>query len=430
MSGAKARLAAAELLVTILDERRMLDEALVTSESYGRLTGPDRGFARAMASAALRQLGRIDMGLAPFLDRPLSSATPPARALLRVGAAQSWLMETPDHAVVGETVAAAKIWPRARRGAGFLNAVLRKVVADRSAFEAAPMEAIWPQWLRALFVDSVGKRASLSLAEAQTKIPETYIIPRDGNVVGLAKRLGLSGQAIVAEHTVRSDTSAVDTLEGYEAGDWWVQDVAATLPARLLDARPGETVLDMCAAPGGKTMQLAATGAKVTAIDRSKPRLKRLRENLKRTGFDGDVDVQLADVSQWQPPQPFDHILLDAPCSALGTLRRHPEGAWIKREADLRHFPAMQARLLDSALSMLKPGGTVIYCVCTPVTREGEAVVAEALKTHPRLSRVPIAPFEVPGFETAVTRAGDLLTLPTSSFGHDHFYISRLTLWD
>ena len=423
MSGAKARLAAAQLLMTVTEESRTLDEALGSTDAFNALNGPDRGFARAMASAALRHLGRIDLGLAPFLDRPLDTAPPPSRALLRIGAAQAWILETPDHAVVGETVSAAKLWPRAQRATGFLNAVLRKVVADRSGFDSADLEAIWPAWLRTALLQGLGAKAAHALATAQTELPQTYLTPKAGNAEELAATVG---GTVIGDHSVAVETSAVESLPGYEAGDWWVQDIAATLPARLLNAAPGETVLDICAAPGGKTLQLAATGAQVTAIDRSKPRLKRLKQNLWRTGFKGEVDVVQADATTWRPETPVDKILLDAPCSALGTLRRHPESAWIKTSDDVARFPDIQERLLRAAGQMLKPGGTLVYCVCSPLPLEGSAIIDRAARES-GLTRSIITPAEVPGFEAAITAAGDLLTLPNGTFAHDAFYISRLT---
>ena len=422
MSGAKARLAAAELLMTVLEEKRTLDEALATTESFESLSGSDRGFARAMTSAALRQLGRLDAGLAPFLDRPLETATPPSRALLRVGAAQAWLLETPDHAVVGETVAAAKIWPRAQRATGFLNAVLRKVVADRSAFDAAPVEANWPNWLRTIAIQGLGVKAAMTLVAAQTETPETYLTPKNGNAAELAAQV--AGE-VVAGTSVRVSDQGIDQLPGYESGDWWVQDIAATLPARLLDATEEDTILDICAAPGGKTMQLAASGASVTAIDRSKPRLKRLKQNLWRTGFHGKVNAVVADATQWKPDAPVDKVLLDAPCSALGTLRRNPEGAWIKSAADVARFPNIQERLLRASIDMLKPGGTLVYCVCSPLPHEGLEIVERVLNESP-VVRAPIKPTEIQGFESAVSALGDLLTLPNGQFAHDAFYIARL----
>lgn len=422
MSGAFARLAAAQLLMTVLEEGRTLDEALASTDRFDTLKGPDRGFARAMASAALRHLGRIDIGLAPFLDRPLETAPPPSRALLRIGAAQAWLLETADHAVVGETVAAAKMWPRAQRATGFLNAVLRKVVADRSAFDAAPVEAIWPAWFQTAVRDGLGEAAMTALAKAQLHMPDIYLTPKSGAPEAVAKQVG---GTVVAGYSVRVDSADLERLPGYQDGDWWVQDIAATLPARLLVPGSGDTILDICAAPGGKTLQLAAAGAAVTAIDRSKPRLKRLKQNLWRTGFKGKVEVVQADATSWRPPALVDKILLDAPCSALGTLRRHPEGPWIKSEADVQRFPDIQERLLRAAIEMLKPGGTLVYCVCSPLPHEGAELV-DRLVADTALSRRPVTAQEAPGFAGSILASGDVLTLPNGEFPHDAFYISRL----
>ena len=423
MSGAKARQAAADLLIETLDNGRTLDEAMATSEHFASMQGADRGFARAMASAALRQLGRIDKGLAPFLSRPLDTATPPARALLRIGAAQAWLMETPDHAVVSETVAAAKGWARARSASGFLNAVLRKAVSDRSHFDKAPATAAWPDWLTVEMMTSLGVEQASALAGAQLDEPDLHLTPKDPAALdALAARLGGD---VIGGSSVRLSTGDVAAIEGFEAGDWWVQDVAAALPARLLKAAPGQTVFDLCAAPGGKTMQLAASGADVVAVDRSGARLKRVEENLARTGLADRVDIVEAKLEDWSPEEKADRILLDAPCSALGTLRRHPEGAWIKSPDAIVRFPDVQTRLLEDAARLLKPGGVLVYCVCTPLRREGIDVVERVLQAGD-LERVAITPDEAGDFANGLTERGDLVTLPNTHFGHDIFQVSRI----
>ncbi|MEO0713857.1 MAG: RsmB/NOP family class I SAM-dependent RNA methyltransferase [Pseudomonadota bacterium] len=420
MSGASARRAAAELLVETLDRKRTLDEALDTVSSYDGLKGPDRGFARAMASASLRQLGRIDTGLSPFLQRPLDTAGEATRALLRVGAAQIWLMDVAPHAAVGETVAAAKAWPDAARAAGFINAVLRRASETRGAFDAVPATGIWPAWLATLFAADLGSEAAERLAQAQMHEPLLHLTPKT-DAASVAQAVG--GE-VSPFGGVIAPGGAVEALPGYDAGDWWVQDAAAALPARLLDLQPGEPVLDLCAAPGGKTLQLAAAGAVVTALDRSRPRLKRLRSNLERTGLDAEVIV--ATVEDHIPPSPPAKILLDAPCSALGTLRRHPEGAWIKAPQDLASFPDVQARLLRAARDMAADGSTIIYCVCTPLKREGEAVVQAVLKEG-GLTRAPFTAAQVGAFAKNLTAAGDLLTVPGDGpSDHDAFYIARL----
>ncbi|MEM5515833.1 transcription antitermination factor NusB [Henriciella sp. AS95] len=424
MSGARSRQAAADLLIETLDNRRTLDEAMSTSQFFERLSGPDRGFARAMASAALRQLGRIDKGLAPFLTRSLDTATPPARALLRIGAAQAWLMETPPHAVVSETVDAAKSWARAKSASGFLNAVLRKVVSDRSHFDKAPVIAVWPDWLTVAMMTSLGVETAARIAEAQLTEPELHLTPKQpADADALAA--SLEGR-VIGPGSVSVPTGKIAEMEGFEGGDWWVQDVAAALPARLLGAQAGDRVFDLCAAPGGKTMQLAATGADVVALDRSASRLERVKDNLARTGLGEKVEIIAAKLEDWTPSAPADRILLDAPCSALGTLRRHPEGAWIKSPDDIARFPEVQARLLEASSKMLKPGGTLIYCVCTPLASEGADVIERVLASGD-LVRSPIRREEAGDFAAGVTEAGDVLTLPNGEYGHDFFFISRLT---
>lgn len=424
MSAANSRIAAADLLIETLDNGRTLDEAMETSEAYGKLTGPDRGFARAMASAALRQLGRIDKGLAPFLNRPIQTATPPARALLRVGAAQSWLMETPDHAVVSETVNAAKQWARARSASGFLNAVLRKVVSNRTAFDAAPVTSVWPDWLTVELMTSLGVEGATALAQLQMDEPDLDLTPRDSEFAeDLGKRIGAKEVGLGSLRVASGDVAGV---EGYRTGDWWVQDAAAAIPAQLLGVKPGERVFDLCAAPGGKTMQLAATGASTIAVDRSKTRLEWVEENLARTGLSDAVEIIAENAEHWAPDELADAVLLDAPCSAFGTLRRHPEGAWIKSPGDISRFPDVQLRLLKAAARLVKPGGRIVYCVCTPLGREGVDVVEAALSDE-GLERAAITAEEAGPFAGGLTAAGDLLTLPTNGFAHDAFFIARLT---
>ncbi len=405
----------------VLEERRTLDEALSATRRFVELKGPDRGFARAMASAALRHLGKIDAGLAPFLTRPLATATPPLRALLRLGAAQMWVMQTPAHAAVGETVNAARNWKRASKGTGFLNAVLRKASNDRKAFDAAPILSVWPQWVQGVMIESLGKDMAHALAQAQLQEPEITLTAKTGPGA-LAERIG--GKRI-GPVSIAAPDSHLEALPGYKSGEWWVQDVAATLPAVLLNVQPDERIFDLCAAPGGKTMQLAAMGAKVSAADRSTKRLVRLHENLDRTGLARNVSVIEANVEDWRPDTPAQKIMLDAPCSALGTLRRHPESAWIKTPESIARFPDIQTRFLKAAHGLLEAGGTLVYCVCTPLKREGIDVIEQAIDAG-LFTRAPIAPSEIPGFEAALTPEGDVLTLPEKGPASDTFFVSRL----
>ena len=430
MSGAHSRLAAAEILMNVLEERRTLDEALSLTRSFENLSGPDRGFARAMASAALRQLGRLQIGLAPFLNRPLDTATPPSRALLLIGVAQLWLMDTPSHAGVGETVAAAKLWPRARQSAGFLNAVLRKATQNRNAFDAAPPLSIWPEWLQEAVSKDLGKARSEQLAFAQMSEPNLHLTCKSDQIESI--EVDFAAASIETERlpsgSLMVPSGAVDTYPRYEKGDWWVQDSAAALPAKLLSGGSDKILVDLCAAPGGKTMQLAATGAKVYAVDRSAKRLARVEENLQRTKMIDKATLVAEKGETWRPQkldEKIDGILVDAPCSALGTLRRHPEGPWIKRKDDLDRYPDIQKRLLMAALDLVSIGGEVVYCVCSPFSNEGLDVVESALKSG-RASRKPIQNAEITGFEQCLSSEGDVLTLPQGDMHHDAFFIARL----
>ncbi|MGH1421824.1 MAG: RsmB/NOP family class I SAM-dependent RNA methyltransferase [Hyphomonas sp.] len=418
MSATDVRRAAAELLHITLDRRHTLDEAMTLSETFDDLDGSDRGFARAIASTALRRLGQIDGQLGPLLSRPLEAATPAIRALLRAGVTQLWLMGTPSHAAVGETVEAAKWWPDARSGGAFLNAVLRRASEITPDFDALPPTSIWPDHLAKRFIESLGIERATKLAIAQLSEPDLDLTPKSDTDALVA----LTGGTPLPGGSVRLSSGQVESLPGFEDGEWWVQDVAAALPARILAPQASHQVLDLCAAPGGKTLQLASTGAPVTAVDRSKNRLYRLKENLNRTKL--HANVVTANVETWRPETPADRILLDAPCSALGTLRRHPEGAWIKREADLERFPDIQARLLAAALDMLKPDGELVYCVCTPLREEGLDVINAAIE-NAACTRKPITPAEAVGFEDCITLDGDAITVP-GDFAHDAFFISRL----
>ncbi|MEO1567758.1 MAG: transcription antitermination factor NusB [Pseudomonadota bacterium] len=425
--GAAARLAAAKVLYAVLKSRRTLDDTLAVTPDFKALKGPDRAFARAMISAALRHLGRIDAVVMPIVTRPGKTLSPEVAALLRIGAAQLWVLDTPGHAAVGETVAAAKAWPVTQPASGLVNAVLRRAIDARANFDAVAAMGAWPGWLQADLRRSLGDGAAEALAEIQLEQPDLHLtVPR----LTPARAQQLGGAEIVPG-TVVVVPGDVGQLPGYEDGDWWVQDVAAALAVRVLAPQPKEVIFDLCAAPGGKTMQLAAAGAHVIAVDRSKPRLKRVRENLARTGLGEQVEVVAADLETWTPPRKADAILLDAPCSALGTLRRHPEGAWIKSSSDVARFSAIQARMLAATRDWLAPGGRLVYCVCTPRPQEGKDIVDAACGDQ-GWQRLPVLPEEAVGFETAITALGDLLTLrqPASAeapFHHDAFFVSRVT---
>ncbi|WP_395646859.1 RsmB/NOP family class I SAM-dependent RNA methyltransferase [Terricaulis sp.] len=419
-----ARRAAADLVVAVLDERRALDEALAATPSFAALEGRDRAFARALATATLRRLGSIDAVLARFLERPLPDTAWHGRAMLRIGAAQLLVLETPPHAAVGETVETANGMREARGFAKLINAVLRKVSREGAEIFAAQADgADLPAWLYARWRASYGDEAAASIARMLREEPPLDLSVKQ-DAAGWAERLG---GALTPTGSVRTSAAGVDSLPGFADGAWWVQDAAAALPAKLLGDVRGRTVADLCAAPGGKTLQLANAGAIVTAVDRAPERLERLRENLARTQL--EATVRAADVLKLRTKTPFDAILLDAPCTSTGTLRRHPDVAWLRRPTDIRALAELQTQLLDAAAGMVGTGGTLVYAVCSLEPEEGPGVVADALSSG-AWKRSPVGFGEIAGADAFITPDGDLRTLPSQwadSGGLDGFYAARLT---
>jgi 16S rRNA (cytosine967-C5)-methyltransferase len=434
--GWQARLAAAELVLVAMEGASDFDAAMDRSRTFKRLQGPDRGFARAMAGAALRAVGRIDWALGGMLNRPLDELQPPLQALLRVGAAQLWIMNVADHAAVSATVEAAGKWDDARKGGGLINAVLRRAAREGDAFANSPVTAVWPDWLAARMKASLGAAQAEELALAQLDEPPidlTLRSPEDAEA--WAERLEAE---LLPNGSLRLQSGAgLMEMPGFAEGAWWVQDTAAALPAKLLGDVRGQTVADLCAAPGGKAMQLAAMGAKLFAIDMSRQRIVRLRENAERAKL--PMTIVESDGRTWRPEQPLDAVLLDAPCSALGIIRRHPEGVWRRDPKDLVRFPAIQRALVDAAHDMLRPGGRLVYSVCTPVPEEGREIIEAAIVTG-GWKRAVIERAEIAGFQDSLTADGDMLTLPrarvsgaapgvesaTAPMNSDAFYIARL----
>lgn len=446
-----ARVAAAELLVAVMDRGRALEDALAETASFDALEGRDRAFARALVTAGLRRLGGVNAVLARFLDRPLPESAQHARALLHLGATQLLVLGTPAHAAVGETVEAANALRQARGFAKLINAVLRKVARDGGEILAAlPPGADLPPWLytrwRAAYGEAAPRIAQALLQEPPLDIsvksdPESWAQKLDGVVtptgsVRLTPSLrgegagdGVTRDADGFARTGSAQTSSdtllsrgVASLPGFSEGAWWVQDAAAALPMRLLGDVAGKRVLDLCAAPGGKTLQLAAAGAEVAAVDKSEARLKRLRENLARTKL--EAEVICADALDFRA-EPFDAVLLDAPCTSTGTLRRHPDVAWLRRPSDIRSLADLQSKLIAAAAKLLKPGAPLVYAVCSLEPEEGPAVVAEALRAGWR--RDPIRAGEIPS--AFVTSDGDMRTHPghwPEIGGLDGFYAARL----
>jgi 16S rRNA (cytosine967-C5)-methyltransferase len=409
----------------VLERRQPLDAAIEASRAMAALEPRDRAFARLIVATVLRRLGQIDAAIAACLDKPLQAKARLARALLRTGAAQLLFLGTPAHAAVDSTVALA-VGAQLAPYRGLINAVLRRLTREGAGLVAAQDAARLnlPAWLWEAWQQDFGEPAARAIAAVLQSEP-----PLDISVAGgpedWAVRLGA---LLLPTGTLRlPQGGAVRDLPGYDEGAWWVQDAAAALPARLLGDVRGSTVIDLCAAPGGKAMQLAATGARVVAVDRSEQRMKRLQDNARRTTL--DIETVIADAASWQPRAPATHILLDAPCSSTGTLRRHPDVAWLKSQADVDRMTPLQDALLDAAAAMLAPGGTLVYCVCSLQREEGPQRIAALLARNNRLSRRPVTAAEIGGLTEPVTEAGDLRTLPchlAEKGGMDGFYAARL----
>jgi 16S rRNA (cytosine967-C5)-methyltransferase len=383
----------------------------------------------------LRRLGSLRHLLAVLLDKGLPPSAPRVEDILLVGAAQLLFLDVPDHASVDLSVRLAQADHHASHYSGLVNAVLRKLGREGQArlagLDAALLDS--PDWLMQRWTAHYGEATARAIAAAHGQEPALDLTVKgdpDNWAAALQGRVLDTG-------TVRTIASGpIPELPGYEDGEWWVQDAAAALPARLLsnalgDAR-GKSVADLCAAPGGKTAQLALGGAAVTAVDRSAPRIARLRQNLARLRL--DAEIVRADAAAWQGG-PFDGVLVDAPCSSTGTIRRHPDIPWLKSAADLAKLVALQARLLDRAATLLKPGGTLVYCTCSLEPEEGEEQISALLQRSPALRRSPIRPDELAGHGELLTPQGELRTLPCywaydpepRMGGLDGFFAARMT---
>lgn len=418
--GVEARLAAGVLLNAALEGRGGLDTALSFRE-VADLPGPDRAFARAVAMAALRRLGEIDQ----ILDRKLQKAPPLAvRTILRVALAQTLVLETPAFAAVSTAVKLAEREVKTRPYKNLVNAVLRGIEREGPGLTTA--ESNLPEWLAARWRATYGEATLTGLALAAREEPATDLSLKPevdaGAVAG-----ALDGE-VMAGNTVRTGRRGdLSTWPGFEDGIWWVQDAAAAVPVRLLAPKAGESIIDFCAAPGGKTLQIAASGASVVALDRSDKRLDRLRSNLARTGLSAEVVAVPAE--DWGDPRTFDAVLLDAPCTATGTFRRNPEVLRATKPADVAKLADVQHRLLDAAAERVKPGGRLVYCVCSLEREEGETQIIAFLRRNPAFRTAVAVPAEVGAPDEALTPEGWLRILPSmwaEKGGLDGFFIARL----
>ena len=416
---ADARSIARDLLVAVLQRRRALDDALAAHEGLAALEPRDRGFARLLVATTLRRLGEIDALIESRLEHPLPERAAAARDVLRLGIAQLVFLGTPAHAAVDTAVAAMS--GRLASYRGLVNAMLRGVArGDLPEFDAARIDT--PDWLWESWAKTYGEQTARAIATAH--LSEAAL---DITVKSDPQHWAQALDAVVLPTgTLRRDGGgAVAELPGYAEGAWWVQDAAAALPARLLSAVAGKRVADLCAAPGGKAAQLAAAGAHVIAYDISKKRLDLLRRNLARLGF--DAEYRVGDARNIATQEKFDVILLDAPCSGTGTIRRHPDIARLKTPEDVARLAVVQADMLDAACAALAPGGALVYAVCSLQPEEGVDQIESLMARNRQIARDPIRAPGLPA--TFLTNRGDLQTLPShwpERGGLDGFFAARL----
>jgi 16S rRNA (cytosine967-C5)-methyltransferase len=404
---------------------RPLDEALRENKAFSRLEPRDRAFVRNLVATTFRHRGQIEALLDAFVSRPLPASEALIADIVHLGLAQLLFLDTPPHAAVDTSVRLAEMSDRSRMK-GFVNAVMRRAGREGADIvakqDAARLNT--PDWLWRTWVQAYGPERAHALGEAHLQEAPLDLSVKD-NPEHWAQ--ALNGLALPTGSVRRHEGGLVSELPGFAEGAWWVQDAAAALPARLLGDVAGRSVADLCCAPGGKTLQLAARGADVTAVDVSAKRLKLVEDNLARTGL--QAKTVAADVLTWQPGRQFDAVLLDAPCTATGTLRRHPDAAWHKRATDVARLAQLQAHLLDAVTPLVKSGGTLVYAVCSLQPEEGERQIEALLARAAPFEPVPVDPTELPDLEMAVTPNGQVRTLPSQwadKGGLDGFFIARL----
>lgn len=431
--GLASRQAAVRLLAAVVDRKTSLDgmtDAAGGNPAYLALTDADRGLARAIVLAALKHRPVIDAIIASLVERPLPEGARNLSFILEAAAAQILYLDVPDRAAVDLAVEQASLDPRSRRFAALVNALCRRMAREKAALLAGPAGGTppLPQWFlgRMTEVYGVSRAAAIGAMLAE---PASLDLTVRNDAAGWAERLG---GALLPTGSVRLSGAdvPVPALPGYDEGAWWVQDAAAAIPARLFGDLSGKCVADLCAAPGGKTAQLALAGAHVTALDRSATRLARLGANLARLRL--SADLVEADMMAFSPETLFDAVLLDAPCSSTGTARRHPDVLWTKGPEDIARLAALQERMLRRAIGLVRPGGLVVFSNCSLDPLEGEEVVARVLSDTPEVTMEPVQTAELPGLPEAIdsgavrTTPEMLAADPRRLGGLDGFYAARL----
>lgn len=421
-----ARRVALDVIADVLHKRLPLDGAFESVAGRHRLAGNDRAFAEFIIRTVLKRRGQIDT----LIDHCMTSRLPrkalPVLDVLRVGIAQLLFSVTAHHAAVSTTVDLCRAVGQ-QPFAKLVNAIMRRIQREAEVLLAdqdAP-RLNTPNWLWRSWADAYGDETARAIAEAHAETPPTDLSVKS-DIKEWAEKLG--GSVVLGDSVRLADAENIRNLAGYDEGAWWVQDAAAHLPVRLLGDISGKRVFDLCAAPGGKTMALAAKGAAVTAVDISERRLERVRENLQRVSL--SADVIKSDVRNWTPTEgPADIVVLDAPCSSTGTARRHPDILYSKSPDDIKKLASVQDALLGSAAKLTKPGGTLLYITCSLQPEEGADRVNSFLQRHEEFSVNKVTIDDVPGLPDAIDRQGYLRTLPSMMAdvgGIDGFFAARL----
>ncbi|GHF14949.1 MFS transporter [Kordiimonas sediminis] len=429
-AGMDVRLVAAGVLFSVLHKGQALDTTFDAYVNHTLLNPKDRSLAYQIVMQTLRRKGGLEAAITPLLKNGWPEGARWFPIILMTAATQILLLRTADHAAVDLAVGLLKRIRNRENGlANLMNAILRTIIREKEAL-SKQLDTVGgehlPAWLSQSWEQTYGADTRDAVAATLTTEPYLDITCRsDADAAKWAEALDANH---LFDTSIRRDAADVTALDGFQQGQWWVQDFAASMPVRLFGSIADKHVLDLCAAPGGKTLQLASLGARVTAVDRNPGRLKRLQANLNRTGLQADIIT--ADVTTYTPDDPADHILLDAPCSATGTFRRNPDVLWTKFPEDVAKLATLQKRALQQAFSLLPKGGTLIYCVCSLEHSEGADQINTFLQIEPAAKRVPIQPDELVGFPELISADGDLLCLPSmlQDKGHlDGFFAARLT---